>query len=77
LNFAFEYYIRRCQEKHERLKLNGTHQLPVFADGVNLLGANMSTIKRNTEALLDASEKDHIQDWAYKINTENEFECLH
>jgi hypothetical protein len=37
------------------LKLNGTHQLLVYADDVNLLGDIIKTIKKNMETLIDAS----------------------
>jgi hypothetical protein len=39
------------------LKLNGTHQLLVYADDVNLLGDNIDTIKKNTQTLIDTSKE--------------------
>jgi len=38
------------------LKLNGTHQLLVYADDVNILGGSVHTIGKNTEALVIASK---------------------
>jgi hypothetical protein len=36
------------------LKLNGTHQLLVYADDVNLLGDNIDTLKKNIKTLINA-----------------------
>jgi hypothetical protein len=56
-NFAYEYFISFVQKNQVGLKLNGTHQLLLFADDVNLLGHNINTIKKNTESVMDASKE--------------------
>jgi hypothetical protein len=40
------------------LKLNGTHQLLVYADDVNTLGGSVRTIEKNTDVLVVASKED-------------------
>ena len=56
-NFYLENTMRRVQVKQDGLKLNGTHQLLVYADDVNILGGSVHTIKENREALIMASKE--------------------
>jgi hypothetical protein len=56
-NFALAYAIRRVKENQERMKLNRTHQLLSYPDDVNIVGENIDTIKKNTQALLDGSQE--------------------
>ena len=46
-NFALGYAIRRVQVNQGGLKLNGTHQVLVYADDVNVLGGSIYTVKEN------------------------------
>jgi hypothetical protein len=48
-NFALEYAIRRVQVNQNGLKLNGTHQLLVYADDDNVWGGSVRTLKKNIE----------------------------
>jgi len=54
-SFIMQYTIRRVQVKQDGLKLNGTHQLLVYADDINILGGSVHSIKKKTEALVAVS----------------------
>jgi hypothetical protein len=64
-NFALEYAIRKVQVNQVGLKLNGTYQLLVYADDVNLLGNNIETLKKTTKTLIDTSKEVGLE-----VNTE-------
>ena len=55
-NFALEYAIRRVQVNQDGLKLNGRHQLLVYADDFNILEESVHTIWENAEALIVTSK---------------------
>ena len=65
-NFPLEYAISRVQVNLNGLKLNGTHQLLVYADDVNILGGSINIIKKNAEALVVASKKTGLE-----VNADN------
>jgi hypothetical protein len=44
-SFAVEHAIRRLQVNQDGLKLNGTHQLLVYADDVTVLGGSVHTVR--------------------------------
>jgi len=53
--FALEYTIRRVQVIHDGLKLNGTPQLLVYVEDVNILGGSVRTVNEKAEALIVVS----------------------
>ena len=54
--FVSEYVIRSVQVNQDGLKLNGKHQLLVYADDVNILGRSVHAIKENRRALFASKE---------------------
>jgi len=63
-----ECTIRRVQVNQDGFKLNGTHQLLVYADDVNRLGGSVHIIKENAEALIVASKETGLEVNADKTN---------
>ena len=43
------------------MKLNGTLQIVVYADDVNMFGGSLHTIKKNTKALVFASKETGLE----------------
>ena len=60
-NFALEYAIRRVQVIQDGLKLNGTHQLVVYADDINILVGSVHAIQEKAEASVVARKEIGIE----------------
>jgi retron-type reverse transcriptase len=56
-NCALKYTIRRVHVNQCGLKLNGTHQLLVYAADVNILGRSIDTRKKSADSLVVASKE--------------------
>jgi hypothetical protein len=69
-NFAFRYAIRRVQVNQESFILNGTHQVLVCVDGVNIMGGSVHTINENTGSLIVA-----IEETGLEVNVDK-FKCM-
>jgi len=48
-NFVLDYTTRRVQVNRDGLELNGTHQLLVYADHVNILRGNVLSVKKSND----------------------------
>jgi hypothetical protein len=60
-NFALEYSIMKAQENQEGLELKETHQPLAYVDNVHVLGEIINTIKKNKEALQQASREGGLE----------------
>ena len=56
-NSVLEYAIRRVHVNQDGFILNGTHQLLVCVDDVNIMGGSVHTLKENAESLIVASKE--------------------
>jgi hypothetical protein len=63
-NFALEYTI---QVNHDGLKLNGTHELLVYAADIKISGGSVRTIKKNRSLVVSSKETELIKlsTWSY------------
>jgi len=67
-NFALEYAIR-VPVNQDGMKLNGTHQLLVYADDGNILGVSIHIIKENAEPLVVVSMEIGLEVNAHKTKS--------
>jgi hypothetical protein len=63
---ALEYAIKRVQVNQDGLKLNGTHQLLAYVDGVKL-GGSVHTVRENAEAVVVATKEIGLEVYTDKI----------
>ena len=61
VNFVLENAITRVQVNQDGLKLNGTHQLLVYVDDVNILGGSVHIVKKNVETLVVVSRENGLK----------------
>jgi hypothetical protein len=55
-NFVSNTPLRRSKRTRKDLKLYETHQILAYIDDINIVEENTGTMKKNTEALLDAKK---------------------
>jgi hypothetical protein len=60
-NFASGYAIRRVRVKQEGLKLNGVHQVLVYADDINISVRSIRTTNEYTNALRFDNKKTWLE----------------
>jgi len=65
--FAVDFAIRRIQVSQDCLKLNGTHQLLVYADKINVLGGSIRTLEENTAASVFANKETDVNKTKYMV----------
>ena len=61
LKLCIILYHEEGTRKQDGWKLNGTHQVLVYVDCVNILGGNVQTVKENVEVLVVASKEIRLE----------------
>jgi len=56
-----DYAISRVQVNKDDLKLNGKHQILVYADYVNIFGGSVYTIKKNADTVVFANKENGLE----------------